>query len=67
MKRIIEPNIGDIVYTKKDNALIPIKILNGSFFRNGRVSNFWKWLNLVSGEVEEGYGIFWRKESEEEE
>lgn len=66
MKRVSEPSVGDIIFIKKDNALIPIKILRGAFFRNGRVSNFWEWLNLVNGEVESGYGNFWIGESEEE-
>ena len=37
-----------------------VKIIDGAYLRNGRVSNFWSWREVMSsnklGDIEHGYG-----------
>lgn len=39
--RIISPEAGSIVFIKKDGRFIPVKILEGQFYGEHGVSNFW--------------------------
>lgn len=59
-KKIQEPKIGETYFriSEDGKSLIPCKIIFGSLFRNGRLSNFWDWENLLTGEKESGYGKF---------
>ena len=62
--RILKPSIGDIVFRKIDEGkYVKVKILDGEFYDSlyGRLSNFWKWENLETGEIEEDYGCFYRE------
>lgn len=58
--RILNPKKGSECILKKDGRDIPVKIIDGSFYRNGRVSNFWDWINLETGKKEYGYGNFFK-------
>jgi len=61
LKRIINPHVGDTVLlrTSKDNCKV-VTIVEGEFFIDGGISNFWKWEVTESGEVEKGYGYFYK-------
>ena len=61
MKRILEPCVGNKVFIKKGNKYKEVEIIEGAFFRNNRVSNFWKWKEIDTGYVREGYGEFYIK------
>ena len=54
------------LYKNESGEYIPIKILSGSFYINGRVSNFWYWINLNTNEKESGYGDFYKIKAGEE-
>ena len=59
--RILSPKKGSLVFYKNDNGeFVPVKILDGQFYSNGRLSNFWEWENLATGEKESGYGDFYK-------
>jgi hypothetical protein len=61
LERIIEPCIGDIVFYKNEQGIIEtVEILEGAFFKNGRVSNFWHWKNILTGKKDCGYGNFYK-------
>ena len=66
-KKICEPNFGDIVFFKnKEGAFQKIKIVRGQYFSNGRLSNFWYWVDVnedgsESKEECSGYGNFFIK------
>ena len=65
-RRILEPSVGDIVYQRKDSGkYAKVRIIDGEFLdsKYGRLSNFWKWENLETGEIEEDYGCFYREVS----
>lgn len=53
-----EPEIGQVVLFQG----APVLILSGSFYSNGRVSNFWTWRNVFPdgtlGPILSGYGDF---------
>lgn len=60
--RVYEPIAGDIVYQNMgDHRLVKVQIIEGNFFnkRNGRLSNFWKYKIIETGEIEEDYGEFY--------
>lgn len=59
LKHTSDPPINEIVYVRQGDVLYPCIILDGQFLSNGRVSNFWTWRNLITGEKESGYGNFW--------
>lgn len=59
MKPIYEPRAGDKVFYRKDGRFKPVTIIKGAYYRNDRVSNFWKWRDDETGEVEEDYGCFY--------
>ena len=64
--RILNPSVGDIVYQKLgEGKYAKVKIIDGEFYDShfGRVSNFWKWENLETGEIESDYGCFYREVS----
>lgn len=64
LEPIYEPSVGDIVYKRvSDDKFEKVKILDGEFYdsKYGRLSNFWKWENLETGEIEEDYGCFYRE------
>lgn len=60
---ISEPTIGSKVWhtgwNQKDKSRYPakVKIKEGAYERNGRISNFWYWI-MPDGKVEHGYGSF---------
>ena len=63
-KRISNPKIGSgkIYYqlNKKTNTFDPCIVESGQYLDSefGRLSNFWYWINLRTGERECGYGYF---------
>lgn len=61
-EKVSEPIIGKVYFrvSKDEKTLIPCKIIDGALFRNGRLSNFWDWENLLTGEKEFGYGGFFK-------
>ena len=59
---ILEPSIGDVVYQYMGNGIFDmVEILGGQFLdsKYKRLSNFWKWKNLKTEKIEEGYGDFY--------
>lgn len=61
-KRVLEPSIGDIVYQRMPRGnYVKVQILGGQLFgtKYGRLSNFWKWKVIETGEYQEGYGNFY--------
>lgn len=59
-KKILEPSVGDIVLYKDEQGYItPVKIIEGAFFKNERVSNFWNWMDILINKIYCGYGNFY--------
>lgn len=59
-KKILEPCIGDVVlYKDEQGNTTPVKIIEGTFFKNGRVSNFWSWMDILTNKIYCGYGNFY--------
>lgn len=58
--RVTEPEKYEELFCLDNGQFIPVKILSGAFYRNGRVSNFWDFENLLTGEVYKEYGNFYR-------
>ena len=59
--KVINPELGSKVYQYDScGTLTPVMILEGKFEKDGRISNFWTWYNLITKEIEKGYGDFWR-------
>lgn len=71
LKKVCKPEIGKIYFCvdKEENALVPVMVISGQWESNGRLSNFWEWRNIHTGEKCSGYGAFWelRKYENEEE
>ena len=66
---ILEPHIGEIVYQNMGNGRYDkVKILDGEFLdsKYKRLSNWWKFENLETGEIIEDHGDFYREEEENE-
>ena len=58
MKRY-DPKPGStVLFVDGDNQYL-VYILSGAWEKNGRISNFWEWVNLRTGEKENGYGNFY--------
>lgn len=63
IKPILEPKPGDKVLLHLGKGkLKPVTIIDGAYFRNSRVCNFWKWKDEETGEIKEGYGAFYKTE-----
>lgn len=59
--RILEPQPGQTVYMEnKHGKMVMITIINGQFWSNERVSNFWSW-KCKNGDIDRGYGYFYIK------
>lgn len=66
MRPIIDPKPEDEVWLRIGKGEYkPVTIIDGAFLRNDRVSNFWKWRDDETGEIEEGYGDFYESDKEE--
>ncbi len=60
-KRVREPKVGEeyFQYDKDRNIMFPCIVTDGQFYgKENRVSNFWYFKNLQTGEEESGYGCF---------
>lgn len=57
--RVQEPPFNEIIYTKKEMSIVPCIVLSGQYWKGGRLSNFWSWINLLTKEEESGYGDFY--------
>lgn len=59
--KVIEPKIGKEYFIPSEDgkSIIPCMIISGQFYRNGRISNTWEWINLLTRETESGYGGFY--------
>lgn len=71
LKRIAEPEVGKVYFCAENDtrALVPVMIIDGQYESNGRLSNFWKYQNIHTGELISSYGSFWELveyENEEE-
>lgn len=61
---IVEPEHGQLVYVKNEEGKMNIaRIIDGKFWSNGRVSNYWSW-ELLNDKHEvvgfkSGYGEFY--------
>lgn len=65
---INDPKIGTVVrhtgwgFENDKNYPCDVLIIDGSYTRNGRVSNFWEWKRVLPdgslSELERGYGSF---------
>lgn len=65
-KRIDEPDAGQEVFYVDDNGQFTlVRITGGTYFSNGRVSNFWYWKEVLSdgslSDEKHGYGNFYVK------
>lgn len=58
--RVTEPEKYEELFFFDDGQFIPVKIIDGAFFRNGRVSNFWDFENLLTGKKDSTYGSFYK-------
>lgn len=69
LKKVCEPEIGKIYFCNEEgrNALVPVMIISGQWESNERLSNFWEWRNIHTGEKCSGYGCFWELASYEDE
>lgn len=54
-----EPPLNEVVYVRKEGTIVPCVVLSGQFWKHGRLSNFWYWINLLTKEEESGYGEFY--------
>ena len=54
------PKRSKCLFKTDDGRFIPVRIKDGSFYIDGRVSNFWTWINLETGKEEHGYGCFYK-------
>lgn len=67
LRRVSEPPINTIVFNVQDDLIFPCVIKGGQYFaENGRLSNFWQWINLYTMKEESGYGCFYVEECENE-
>lgn len=57
--KVPEPPLNEVVYVRKEGAIAPCIVLSGQFWKNGRLSNFWYWIDLVTKKEEAGYGDFY--------
>ncbi len=57
--KVAEPPFNEVVYVKKEMIIVPCIVLSGQFWKGGRLSNFWYWINLLTKEEEHGYGDFY--------
>lgn len=69
LRKIDEPEIGKVYFCleKETHILVPVMIISGQWESNGRLSNFWKWRNVHTGEKCSGYGSFWELTKYEDE
>lgn len=69
LKKVCEPEIGKIYFynNKEENDFVPVMVISGQWESNGRLSNFWKWRNVHTGEKCSGYGFFWELTKYEDE
>lgn len=62
IRQVQSPEIGNKIYYQKNaetDCFEPCIVEDGQYFAdNGRLSNAWTWLNLLTGERESGYGCF---------
>lgn len=59
LKSVSEPPQNEVVFVAEKNGIFPCIVLNGQYLaENGRLSNFWEWINLVTGKKTSGYGAF---------
>lgn len=58
--RVTEPEKYEELFFLNDGQLTPVKILGGAYYRNGRVSNFWDYEELLTGCICSGYGHFYK-------
>lgn len=60
LKRVSEPPLNTVVFNAQDDVIFPCIVKEGQFFaKNGRLSNFWRWINLYTMKEESGYGCFY--------
>ena len=69
LKQVREPEVGKVYFCsdKDSQMMVPVMVLNGQFESNGRISNFWEWRNIHTGERNSGYGSFWELAEYEDE
>lgn len=61
IRHISEPEIGNKVYyicSDETGDIDPCIVESGQYLSNGRLSNYWEWINLRTGKREHGYGGF---------
>lgn len=58
--RVTEPEKYEELFILDKGGYIPVKILGGAYYRNGRVSNFWDYEELLTGRICSGYGNFYK-------
>ena len=58
--RVTEPEKYEELFLLNKGAYIPVRVLDGSYYRNGRISNFWEFEDLLTGRICNGYGNFYK-------
>ncbi len=59
LKEVKEPPLNTIVFNFQNGIIFPCIVKSGQFYaENGRLSNFWYWINLLTCKEEHGYGTF---------
>ena len=61
-QKVLEPAIGEIYFQFDRFTGFPVLIISGQYNdpETGRLSNYWYWINLQTGERESGYGCFYK-------
>ena len=59
LKSVKEPPLNTVVFNLQNGIIFPCVVKSGRFNADsGRLSNFWEWINLCTGEKQSGYGNF---------
>ena len=68
LKKVSEPPFNTIVFNAQNDVIFPCIVKDGQYFsENGRLSNFWRWINLYTMKEESGYGCFYVATSKKKE
>lgn len=58
--RVTEPEKYEELFFLDNGQFTPVKILGGAYYRNGRISNFWDFEDLLTGRICNDYGHFYK-------
>ena len=67
--KVTEPKIGKEYFIPSEDgkSMIPCLVVSGQLWSNGRISNAWEWINLLTRRTESGYGGFFELKQDKNE